>query len=87
MRPEPETFTLARIEPREELSVHLIPWKGSHGLCGVSIWEERKVEPVDYNAPYVTITEFLEALREGEVGPPSCMRCCAALRHFQEQDS
>ncbi len=55
---KPETHRLARIEPREELAVHLIPWKGSHAFCGVNVWEPRKVEPVD-NSDYLTIAEFL----------------------------
>ena len=77
----PETYHLARIEPREELAVHLIPFKGSHGLCGVNIWDSRKVEPVDYNADYLSIAEFLEGLRKGEinVGDLTCLRCIAAL--------
>ena len=28
MRPEPGTYHLARIEPREELAVHLLPLEG-----------------------------------------------------------
>lgn len=86
----PENYRLARIEPREELAVHLIPSslrRASDGLCGVSIWDASRVEPVEWHAPYRTITEFLEALRKGEAEPPSCMRCCLALRRFQEQDS
>ena len=79
MRPEPKTFTLARIEPREELAVHLLPLEGKHGLCGVSIWSERTVEPIDYSS--YTITEFLNGLRKGtiEVGKLTCARCVSAL--------
>ncbi len=88
MRPEPETFTLARIEPRLELSVHLLPFRGSHGLCGVSIWDSRKVEPVDFYSPSLTIDEFLPALRRGEieVGDLTCERCLSALA-IRERDS
>ncbi len=77
----PETYRLARIEPREELAVHLLPWQGSHGFCGVNIWDECKVEPTDYNADYLSIAEFLDELRSGEidVGKLTCERCVAAL--------
>ena len=80
MRPEPDTYWLARIEPRDELAVHLIPWKGSHAFCGVDVWEPRNVEPVD-NSDYLTIAEFIEGLRKGEieVGDLTCSRCIPAL--------
>jgi len=72
MKPE---YRLARIEPREELAVHLLPWQGSHGFRGVDIWSESKVEPIDYNTDYLSIGD-LDGLRKGEieVGKLTCER-------------
>ena len=77
---KPRAYYLARIEPREELSVHLLPLEGKHGLCGVPIWSRGTVETIeDYS--YYTIAEFLDGLRKGtiEVGDLTCSRCIAAL--------
>ena len=78
----PKTYHLARIEPREELAVHLIPWEGSHGFCGVPIWSERTVEAVEGPSLF-TIDEFLLALARGEreVGKLTCKRCISGLAY------
>ncbi len=78
---KPETHRLARIEPVKSLPC--ISWLGrdSHGFRGVDIWSESKVEPIDYNADYLSIAEFLEGFRKGEieVGGLTCERCLSAL--------
>ncbi|MEE9236407.1 MAG: hypothetical protein V3U52_01260 [Thermoplasmata archaeon] len=70
-----EYFRLARIEPNrhEDLAVHLIPVEGSHGLCGVNVWDADRVEPV-YDTHY-TLTNYLAALYRGNVEAPTCERC------------
>ncbi len=62
----PKHYRLARIEPREELAVHLLPLEGKHGLCGVPIWSERTVEPIEAYSNY-TIAEFLDGFRKGTI--------------------
>ncbi len=76
----PKAFYLARIENREELSVHLLPLEGKHGLCGVPIWSRGTVETIEAYS-YYTIAEFLDRSRSGEieVGDLTCSRCIAAL--------
>ncbi len=50
-----------------------------HGFCGLSVWDSRKVERVDFYAPSLTIGEFLLAVRRGRVRKLSCERFLAAL--------
>lgn len=68
-------YRLARIEPNrhEELATHLLPAKGSHGLCGVPVWDASRVEPVDDG--YYTLTDYLATLHRGDVDAPTCERC------------
>ncbi len=67
MRPEPKHYQLARIEPREELAVHLLPLEGKHGLCGVPVWSERTVEPIEAYSNY-TIAEMGSAREQSKPG-------------------
>ncbi len=82
----PKAYHLARIEPREELSVHLLPLEGKHGLCGVNIWSKGTVEVIEPYS-YYTIAEFLDRIHSGEINVRelTCERCIEALAREHTQ--
>ncbi len=78
-------FILGRVERHNpKLKIHLI--EGVDPICGATIYV------VDWHVDWIggrysSIDDYLLALRKGESEPPSCMRCCVVLRHFQKQNS
>ncbi len=77
-------FMRGRVERTPELKIHLI--EEVDPICGATVYvPDWQVDWIGGGFP--SIDDYLIAPREGEVGPPSCMRCCLSLRRFQEQDS